>query len=421
MADLLGFAGLTLVACFTLLCSLRWPSLAAPFLAAFLLRALAALVNIYVVPLPDSTTDAISFEHHAWEWAQGGVGEAVSHFTGPSSYFISWLLSVLYALTDRSLLLAQSVSLLFGIATVVLGARLAQALWGQRAAVKAVWLLAIFPSLVLYSALVMREAYIWFFVMVALYGVALWMKEDRLRYFGWALFGFAGATFFHGAMVLGALIFLLYVALRAIRRSLLALRRMRVHPLSIFLFAGLLSLLFAYGISDFSLPKIGNVRDLSFEQVIHAVKSRTRGSGGEAGAAFPSWTTPNNALEVFTTAPLRMAYFTFSPFPWDVRKPAHLIGMFDGLFYLLLFYVLWQNRRAVWANRAARAVLFIILSYILIFSFGAGNFGAGLRHRAKFIAGLIVLTSPFLPMFIFKPKFFANKYLKLRKSQDPRV
>ncbi|MBE0505984.1 MAG: hypothetical protein IBX50_04580, partial [Marinospirillum sp.] len=164
MSEFLGLLGLALVAALTLLCAQRWSFLSVILFSAFLIRAVASIFNAYIAPLPDSTADARTFEIVAWEWAQGGVAEAIQQFAGPDSYFISWILSVLYAATDRSLLMAQSVSLLFGMGTVVLGTLLAKEIWGVRTAIKAGWVLALFPTLILYSALVMREAYIWFFV-----------------------------------------------------------------------------------------------------------------------------------------------------------------------------------------------------------------------------------------------------------------
>lgn len=405
LSDLLGLTGLAVVACFTLFCAQRWPYLSTLLLVAFFLRALAALVNVYVVPLPDSTADAITFEKVAWEWAQGGVVEAVRQFTGPDSYFISWLLSILYALMDRSLLMAQSVSLLFGMGTVVLGSLLAKELWGKRTAIKAGWVLALFPTLILYSALVMREAYIWFFVLVALYAVAFWARDNKLRYLFFALSGFTGAAFFHGAMFVGAVFFLLYVALRAVRRLFFYLSRSRLQFSSfVLIFSVSFSLLYYVG-SGVSLPKLGTFQQaINTERIIDIVESRTEGSGGKLGASFPDWTQPSTDADMLVKTPLRMAYFTFSPFPWDVRLPSHLIGMFDGIFYLLLFFLIWRNRRAIWASPATRVILLIVIGYILVFSLGTGNFGTGIRHRAKFVAVLIILAAPLLPMFSFRTK-----------------
>jgi len=217
MVHFLGVAGLAFAALLTIFCSLRWPFLSRILLVAFVVRMFAAVFNSHIGSLPGSDSDAVTFERYAWEWAQGGFIQALQQFTGPDSYFISWIISLLYAVTDRSLLMAQSVSLMFGMGTVVIGSLIAKEIWGLRAAVKASWLLALFPTLILYSALVMREAYIWFFVLIALYGVALWARNGNLRYALLAVSGFLAATFFHGAMFLGAIFFLIYVTARSLK------------------------------------------------------------------------------------------------------------------------------------------------------------------------------------------------------------
>jgi len=366
-------------------------------MVALAVRVAAILFGYFVAPLPDSSADARSFESRAWEWAQGGFVEALGHFTGPHSYFISWILAVLYSLTDRSLLMAQSVSLLFGMGTVFMGWLLARKLWGDRVATKAGWVLALFPTLILYSALTMREAYIWFFVLVALYGVVGWVQTRRATSLAIALLGFIGATMFHGAMVIGAIVFLGIVSVYAIQRSFMALRRHNVHLQSCAMlgFATVAFVLFLSG--AITVPKLGSFENAAnWDTLVTTIESRTYGSGGKLGAAYPDGLIPNSPIELTYIAPARVAYFVFSPFPWDVRSAQHLIGLFDAILYIALFGLIFTARKQITHDPAARAVAIIVAAYLLVFSFGVGNFGTGIRHRAKFVAALIVLAAPAL-------------------------
>lgn len=403
MPELLGVFGLTFVAVFTLLCAQRWPYLSMILFVSFMVRSLASVFNVYIAPLPDSTADALAFERVAWEWSQGGFIQAVQHFNGPDSYLISWIISLLYAATDRSFLLAQSISLLFGMGAIVLGSLLTKKIWGKRAAIKAGWALAFFPTLILYSSLVMREAYIWFFLLIALYGTALWANNGGLRYIMLAMTGFLLAAFFHGAMFVGALFFLMYVGFRSFQRLIFSLSQTRIHIFSCVLTLGVVAAFSGYVASGISLPKLGTFQQaISSERILNQVEGATRGSNGGQGASFPDWTVPKSAAEVPFKAPVRMAYFTFAPFPWDIRAPSHFIGFLDGLLYVILFLLIWSNRRAIRANPAAIAILFVLLGYIIVFAFGVGNFGTGLRHRTKFVVGFIILAAPMLPMFTLK-------------------
>jgi len=406
IADLLGLIGIGIVASLTLLIAVRWPSAGTILWVALAARVAVLLLGYYLIPLPDSGADATSFERVAWEWSHGGFFEALGHFTGPSSYFISWILSVLYSVTGRSMLMAQSVSLLFGMGTVWVGWLLARRLWDVRAASKAGWCLALFPTLVLYSALTMREAYIWFFLLVALYGVVGWARCGGIKPIVVAIAGFIGATFFHGAMIVGAVAFAFIVGLSSTRRLLRALSRSRVH-----LFSAVMAVSAAAGIALFvsgaiSVPKIGTFeRAIDADRLIAMNESRTRGSGGEEGASYPQWTVPNSAAELLYKGPIRAVYFAFSPFPWDVRSARHLIGLFDAFLYMALIFLIWRNRKAVWADRASRTVVLVLAAYLLVFGVAIGNFGTGIRHRAKFVAVLIALAAPKLRGFRFREDY----------------
>ena len=42
-----------------------------------------------------------------------------------------------------------------------------------------------------------------------------------------------------------------------------------------------------------------------------------------------------------------------------------------------------------------RVVLFILFSYFFIFGIGVGNFGTSIRHRAKFVIAIILISTVF--------------------------
>jgi VIT1/CCC1 family predicted Fe2+/Mn2+ transporter len=59
---------------------------------------------------------------------------------------------------------------------------------------------------------------------------------------------------------------------------------------------------------------------------------------------------------------------------------------------------------------AARAVLIILFGYFFVFGLAVGNFGTGIRHRAKFVAALIVLAVPMLPKLVLRKKIKTAGY-----------
>ena len=148
------------------------------------------------------------------------------------------------------------------------------------------------------------------------------------------------------------------------------------------------------------MPKLAALKNfLDYEQVLEEISNRNIGN-----AIFPEWTVPNNLFELIYKTPIRLIYFMFSPFPWDVSKPSHLIGMLDGLFHLILFILLIKNFRFIMSENNLKYIFLILASYLIVYGVATGNFGTGIRHRTKFIIVLILLVAPWLPNFVFNKK-----------------
>ena len=95
--------------------------------------------------------------------SNNGFFYVLDQFKGPDPRFISWLYAIFYSLLGRSMMMAKSVGLLFGIGCVFLSWLLAKKVWNNKIANKVAWTV-LFPSLVLYSVITMREVYIVFFL-----------------------------------------------------------------------------------------------------------------------------------------------------------------------------------------------------------------------------------------------------------------
>lgn len=406
MSDFIGWFSILLILFLTLIICLRWPGVAKIICVAFIVRVAVILFGIYIAPLPDSDGDAIGFEMKAWELSQSGFRSVILNFKGPNTYFLSWVIAILYSITERSLLLAQSISLFFGIGSVFLGWLLIRKVWGDSAARKAGWVLALFPSLILYSVLVLRETYTVFFLFVALHGVVDWSRSNNIKPFLLAMGGFIGATFFHGAMIIGGGVFLLIVILTIIKNSIKSLfKRGSINLQSIVLIGFIGATILFYDLGSVNFPKLGTFNNaINIENLLKMITANTLHPDGDSGASYPNWTNPNSIIELIYKAPIKVTYFIFSPFPWDIRKNIQFIGLFDSLLYMTLVFFTWKNRKAIWTDRASRNILFVLLAYLFVFGLVVGNFGTAIRHRSKFVGALILLAAPKLPKLIFFKK-----------------
>ena len=397
---LVGLFSLIFVSLITFCFSRYYKSLATILYVALCVRLVVIFFGNYLGPLPDSMGDTGYFESKAWAWSQDGFFGVLSYYpSDKSSLLMSWMHAFLYSLTGRSVILLQSVSLLLGMGSVLLGSRLAHKIWSEKISIKVGWILALYPTLVLYSCLVLREAYVWFFLLVALYGIVCWSKDGGFKSLIIIFIGFVGATLFHGGMFVGGFVFLIILVSFYFIKIIKSLKFLKISINSLTILSLLIITMF-YLVSLDSIPKLGSVeRIFDFERLVTEISSRNINR-----AAYPEWTIPKTSFELIYKAPIRIIYFIFSPFLWDIKKFSHLLGFFDGIFYLMLFILFIKNFKSIWSNRSLRIIFIILASYLVTYGLGTGNFGTGIRHRTKFIIVAILMVAPWIPKFDLKKK-----------------
>lgn len=400
--DLIGLLSIFFITLFVFLIARRNKSIALILYFALGVRILAIFFNQYMMILPDSTGDARIFEMRALEWSQNGLLNALSHFPGFSSFFISWIIAILYSVFGQSELMAQSLSLFFGVATVYLGYILTEKIWNKRSAIKTGWLLALFPSLILYSCLVLREVYIYFFLLVALNGVVNWSDSKSLKSLILVIIGFICSTFYHSAMIIGLFIFFSIIFLQNIKIILLNLNKLKISKRSFIIILLIISITSFAHIGEVKFQKIPNLFNSPSENIKFILEKI--GHFNKGTAKYPSWLVPESTSELIYKSPFRIIYFVFSPFPWDIKKYSHLIGMFDGFIYIYLSYLIWRNRHQILADPALKIILMLLISYLIVYGIGVGNFGTGIRHRSKFAVMFIILAAPLLPKIVLNIK-----------------
>lgn len=401
METLLGITGLFAGLLLTIILILRHPYLRFILLFGFTARAIAALVHAYVIPLPDGTGDAIQFERVAANLAEHGLSAAFFQFPGYSSgYGYSWMVSLVYSIFERSILLMQSLSVIAGVGSVYLTYQLTRTIWDESAALRSAWVVALFPTLIMYSALPMREAFIVFFALFGFLNIERWHQFRSIGFLFLGFLSFVAAGFFHGAMLLGALVYAAYMAGKSLAKAFKLFSKGYISLSTLVPSAFGLSVVISYLAGFFEIPYIGDISRMSSIEayISHGVNTGT----GEA--SYPYWLTPKDPLHYLGVLPLRLIYFIGAPFPWDFQAARHLIGFFDGILYLAFGWLIIRNFSSIWANPKTRIVMIVTISLLAAYVVGTGNFGTGLRHRAKFIAMIVVLSAPFLPRIRWRSK-----------------
>lgn len=395
-------------------------------IVAFILRLACVIIDEYFYELPGSDMDAFAFEWIAYQYSEKYKLDIISQLFHWDSYFLAKIISIIYTLLDRSPIMANMFSLGLGTATVYLIYRLAFIIWGKRAALQAGWISAIFPTLVLYSSILMRETYIIFFLSYTLIQCVKCINRNNIFDFIKSVLGFFIVCLFHAPMILGLFVFLILIFFQILKRNNYFIHFKKKNLYHLLLLPIILVPFLALYLGFFSIPKLGNFKNIGdldeqtrqmadisklsiTERIIWKIKKSTRSTDlsfyskeNDEGAKYPGWTIPDNAIELIYLSPVRIFYFLYSPFPWDIKNLNHLMGAFDSIFYIYLSFCILRNHKNLHKKPEIRFLIYVLFIYTLIYSFGVGNFGTAIRHRLKFITILIVIAAP----KIAKLKFF---------------
>ena len=208
--DLIGISSLLFVVLIYLTVAIKKPSIANILLTALGIRILIIIFG-NILSLPDNYGDVDEFLFRAIDYSEQGFLNLFSLYPGFSSFFISWLIALLFSIFGPSELMAQSLSLFFGVGSVYLGWKIACKIWNKKIANKVGWVIALFPTLILYSGLILRETYTCFFLLLALNSCIDWVKTKSYISLISVIVYFIIGTHFHTPILFGLIAFLILV------------------------------------------------------------------------------------------------------------------------------------------------------------------------------------------------------------------
>lgn|GEM_PF-1285166 len=387
VADVLGITSIAVALAVVGVLAWRAPAARAPLLVAFGLRAFAALVHAYVAPLPGAGLDAVSFEQFGYEWSRGSWSMLTGEFrTGALLY--SWLIALMYWLTGRSPLMIQVVNVFLGTLVVYNVFLITRLLWGEAPARRAAWVAAVFPTLVLFSAITLRELMVGYPLTLGALWLARWRLTDRMAWLTAAMVAFVTAIAFHTVMV-GAFGYAMYAVVARSFGSLARgqLGRSAKAVVGLMVVLGLVAavLLLGIGVADprywtYVLTNLDPVRGY-------------QGGGQFDRTDYLRSMVMSTPVDLVWQLPVRLMFFLFMPFPWLVRAAVDLVGLVDGLTYVWLTWHLARVIRPVWRAPAASGVFGVMMSVTLVFALVVSNYGTAIRHRGKVAPLLIALAA----------------------------
>ncbi len=414
MENFLGWITLFLILAIILI-QTKDPRILKLLLVGFFLRAILIISDQYFFSLPGGNLDAKSYESYAFYLSNNfGLSILLNMFTTEDVALVPRIISVFYTLTSRSEMMAQGISAALGVSSIYLFYRLTLLIWNREVAIKASWIIALHPSMCLFSVLVLRETYTTFFLLLTLLPIVILIKKlidtntnviitnnfftnKNLKLVLLICGGFYLLKNFHGGMFVGFFVFILFFFIYLFKKEVSLLKK------------GIFKIRFIFALLIFLIPFIlwyNEILQIPYipgpERILDLPNILTRrfmvGSisliNGPYGSNFPSWTIPTDLIDLIPKIFSRILYFLYSPFPWDIKRYEHIMGLADSTILIYVTICFWQNRKIIWHNPETRFLLLLLLTYVVIYGLGTSNFGTSIRHKTKFMFIMICLAAP---------------------------
>lgn len=304
---------------------------------------------------------------------------------GADSRAFASLLGDLFVLTGPSAWLPRWINVVIGAAVAVLVYEIAFALAGRWAARVSGWAVALWPSLVLWSAVVLRDS----LVFLAL-GAALLGAMGALRGSWTAVTSaLAGATALALLKPYAFAVFAVAVVLTAVARAAAAGIFAARQAIAVTVLVGAIGAL--AGLGFLGLGFVADSADL--ESVAF---SRTDGGTGSTGFADPN---PRDFGDVLAGIPKGLLFALLGPFPWQTQEAAAraLLIVELPLWYATLSLGVvgaWRLRRRLFGEWLLPLVM--VGGVVAILAVYGANAGTLLRQRGMVIPLVAVFAAQLL-------------------------
>lgn len=392
--------------------TVKYPILKNILWTAAFLRISAALIHFFLYTLPDGDLDAIKFEYHIWLFSKLSFVEYFNSIrTSDLALTFTWILSLVYRIFGRNPLIIQSVGIYVGLLSVILLFKISFILSKDLVkSIQSTWFFAIFPTVILYNALILREVYVMYFLLIVILYFIKWYYSENI-YYGFICLLFSMPLYYlHGSnIIMTVLIFILFFfsTINFFLNRLKLDKFNLIHSLVLIITPLVILYLFTI-LPGIKIPYLGKFDDIfTFSRILFQTKVTNFG-----GSVYPDWLSPKSPLDFFLLIIPRLGYLLFSPFIWDLRAINHLLGFVDGLLYLFVFYWIVKGILFEKHKQIITRILIILIPLLVVYSWGVGNFGTALRHRVKFIPVFIAIST------IYVPKITLTKKSEVQKPNE---
>ena len=351
-------------------------------LAGFVLRVLLALVLEWTGYSRSLAPDEETYAQEGWQLALWWSGETFVRpwrmsADQPMAYF--YLNGAFFSLFGHTQVPIKIVNALVGAFSCRYLFLLARDLYGAAVARRAALLFEFFPSLVLWSTVNIRDVWV---LLLILY-ISYQSQQMSRGYSHLALARLLGAVYLL-SQFRDYLFFV--VALPPVVSLLLGRRQ---HFVRNVLLAGLASLALLV------LVQQGAVRQRTTARMSLEAISEVRRDMATGGSAFHGQVDVSSPAKALVFLPVGVAYFLFSPFPWQITSTLKLFSVPEMLLFYGLTPAIVRGIAHIVRTRLRDNLQVLLLTSLLTvsYSLGEGNVGTLYRHRAQALGFLLCFAA----------------------------
>ncbi|MBE0472137.1 MAG: hypothetical protein IBX55_21845 [Methyloprofundus sp.] len=403
----------TFIGFFIILLNYKRVELFLVILCAYFVKLALVFTQRFVRPV-FSSSDQVNFLNTAVEWSSLEFIELLGKFDPTQSYVISWVSALIFYFFGHEVVLVNILMSWIGLGTIIVAYKFSYSMSeDKRVAVLVSLLVAIIPSLSIINAALLRESFVIYFVILSFYYAFLWWNSLSIKYALLCVFSVVVSGFFHGALYFLVPFFAFIFLIRVVRSRYSQNKKFIYY--SLFFVSLIPVFLFGYTMKDNVKVEMA-VSMLSGEQRSIERLSLVELSGeGINSIAYPS--VGGGFAEKTLLAPIRMAFFSYTPALWHFSKITDVPRIIDSIlfvfFLMVAILVFIKNFRDPRFSYYCWFVFPVVLFLILMFSFGSFDVGTGQRHRLKFLSVVVVVYGSMFFSLFRKYNFYGFRRIRL--------
>ncbi len=337
------------------------------------------LIGFYgILPYTYDDTWDILANNLLSEWNSGNFNAQFDASLNVRYYTI--LVTSIYYIFGYNPIFMMILNVLFGTLTIIVIYYIGRELFNKRVGKWAAGIFAFWPSHIMFSAMNMRDSLAILLMSLFILKLLKWFKNFQFSDMFWLVLLFIGNTLIRSqnAVLLAAVAapFIMYYLFK------------KTNPIlkPLWFMVGIAGIVGGFGL----VYALGYANEMNINYIISEMDYRS--SGGSAyltSLHYTSW------VDVIKYLPVRLVYFVFSPFPWQVNSISQALSGIEGVILMWFTFVILRKWKVIKKLATNKAMLW---TFILFCLFGLmsnavidSNSGTAMRHKLQFIYVIFIL------------------------------